>query len=355
VGFTALLEDLDQRGLLDETLVVCIGEFGRTPKINRNGGRDHWGHVFSFALAGAGISGGQVYGASDATGSYPARDPVSGGDLTATLFHLLGIDYRGTFHDREGRIHKLTEGTPIYRLLGTEPATTRRVTSTGDMSRVPPYHDRLLTYTGFDHEQPLRPVDLGPRPLGWRATPILNAEAGCGVRLAEQHHAMLGFAASASAVEIPSGASVLLAQEVRSPFAGTFRLSLHCRGEGSAPAFYEETLLKHFTCRLMFHQYTKPDKNPLERKELASLTVQPKFCEGGSADWETFVLEKTFENPNPGQNFSFGLGLGVAVVLEKTTPGSLVLEADTPRSAWIHVRAFELEFTGKPIKEEVTV
>ncbi len=118
VGFTALLEDLDQRGLLDETLVVCIGEFGRTPKINANGGRDHWGHVFSFALAGAGISGGQVYGASDATGSYPARDPVSGGDLTATLFHLLGIDYRGTFHDREGRIHKLTEGTPGLSVAG---------------------------------------------------------------------------------------------------------------------------------------------------------------------------------------------------------------------------------------------
>ena len=75
VGFSALIEDLDQRGLLDETLVVAIAEFGRTPKINKFGGRDHWGHVFSFALAGAGIRGGQVYGSSDKTGGYPASQP----------------------------------------------------------------------------------------------------------------------------------------------------------------------------------------------------------------------------------------------------------------------------------------
>ena len=71
VGFTALIEDLDARGLLAETLVVVIGEFGRTPKINSKGGRDHWGHVFSFALAGAGIRAAQVYGSSDAHGAYP--------------------------------------------------------------------------------------------------------------------------------------------------------------------------------------------------------------------------------------------------------------------------------------------
>ena len=71
IGFTALIDDLDERGLLGETLVVAIGEFGRTPRINRQGGRDHWGHVFSFALAGAGISGGQVFGSSDRHGAYP--------------------------------------------------------------------------------------------------------------------------------------------------------------------------------------------------------------------------------------------------------------------------------------------
>jgi hypothetical protein len=92
VSFDALLDDLADRGLLAETLVVVVGEFGRTPRINKQGGRDHWGHVFSMALAGAGIGGGQAIGASDRNGAYPTTDPVQGGDLTATIFHLLGID-----------------------------------------------------------------------------------------------------------------------------------------------------------------------------------------------------------------------------------------------------------------------
>src|SRR5262249_53659774 len=86
VAFAALMDDLEERGLLDETLVVVIGEFGRTPRINKLGGRDHWGHVFSCALAGAGIRGGQVIGASDKNGAYPTTDPIRGGDLTATIF-----------------------------------------------------------------------------------------------------------------------------------------------------------------------------------------------------------------------------------------------------------------------------
>ncbi|HMF14953.1 MAG TPA: DUF1501 domain-containing protein, partial [Gemmataceae bacterium] len=84
VSFDALMHDLADRGLLAETLVVVVGEFGRTPRINKQGGRDHWGHVFSMALAGAGIRGGQVIGASDKNGAYPITEPIRGGDLTAT-------------------------------------------------------------------------------------------------------------------------------------------------------------------------------------------------------------------------------------------------------------------------------
>ena len=72
-GYSALLEDLVQRGLLDNTLVACLAEFGRTPKINPAGGRDHWGSCFSLALAGAGIGGGQIIGASDKDGGFPAH------------------------------------------------------------------------------------------------------------------------------------------------------------------------------------------------------------------------------------------------------------------------------------------
>ena len=117
-GFTALIEDLETRGLLDETLVVAVGEMGRTARFNGSGGRDHWGNVFSFVMAGAGIGGGQVLGASDPTGAYPARDRVTPPELTATILHLLGIDHEATFPDRTGRPLLASEGEPIWSLLG---------------------------------------------------------------------------------------------------------------------------------------------------------------------------------------------------------------------------------------------
>ena len=120
LGFSALIEDLDQRGLMDETLVVAIGEMGRTPKFNGAGGRDHWGQVFSFVMAGAGIRTAQAYGASDKQGAYPASGRVQPDDLSATLLHLLGIGHEAFFPDRFGRPHRVTEGEPIHALLGTE-------------------------------------------------------------------------------------------------------------------------------------------------------------------------------------------------------------------------------------------
>ncbi|MFQ5731823.1 MAG: DUF1501 domain-containing protein, partial [Planctomycetaceae bacterium] len=177
VTFTALIEDLDQRGLLDETLVIAIAEFGRTPKINSKGGRDHWGSVFSFAMAGAGISGGQVYGASDKHGAYPAKDRVRPGELTATIFHLLGINYTGTFKDRTGRPNRLTEGEPLFKLLGSEPATALRRKAGGDVARVPPYDRSLLLNTKFQDAKAIRGFDGPSRPKGWRAQPLQNGES----------------------------------------------------------------------------------------------------------------------------------------------------------------------------------
>jgi hypothetical protein len=113
-----LVEDLADRSMLDDTLLVVMGEFGRTPKINRYGGRDHWPHVQSVLVAGAGIRGGSVYGSSDKIGSHPADAPVSPADLTATILHLLGVPLDVELHDRTGRLVRVCDGAPIRGLLG---------------------------------------------------------------------------------------------------------------------------------------------------------------------------------------------------------------------------------------------
>jgi hypothetical protein len=117
MAFSALLEDLASRGLLDETLVVCSAEFGRTPRFNARAGRDHWGHVFSVALAGGGIRGGTVHGASDKNGAYPLDGLVRPQDLTATIFHCLGYSSHTEIHDRLGRPLAITKGEVIEGIL----------------------------------------------------------------------------------------------------------------------------------------------------------------------------------------------------------------------------------------------
>jgi hypothetical protein len=374
VSFTALINDLDQRGLLSETLVVAIGEFGRTPKINGNGGRDHWGPVFSFAMAGAGIAAGQVYGASDASGAYPARDKVSGGDFTATIFHLLGVPHTSTFHDREGREHKLTLGAPIYPLLGLDLATNERRESTGDIARVPPFSQVTLLNTDFEANVPLYSGDTS-RPKGWRAFPLLDdldtnpthqrgtSARGLAAKLvtddpARSHsgrrHVILGLPQPSSVdLHFTKGQTAFLAQEVRSPFAGRYVMKAHVRGDGSSREFFEAEFLKHFTCRLQFFQFTTPAKIATERKELASIPFVPRFFDDGQAGFDRFELEKVFENPNPGANFSFGLGLGAAIVLEKTSEAILTVPANA--AAFLRIDDVTVEFTGKARIETVKV
>ena len=116
-AIAALLSDLADRGMLDETLVVVTGEFGRTPKFNADGGRDHWPNVFSLLVAGGGIRGGQVYGASTPDGAYPADDACSPADLAATMYHCLGISPQTEVRDRENRPFPVADGEVLTRLL----------------------------------------------------------------------------------------------------------------------------------------------------------------------------------------------------------------------------------------------
>jgi hypothetical protein len=126
-ALSALVADLADRGLLDETLVVVMGEFGRTPKVgqvtsgagaSRNNGRDHWPYCYTVLFAGGGMPGGAVYGSSDKTAAFPRENPVTPEDVAATVYEALGIDPALEIRDGQDRPYTLCTGTPIRALLG---------------------------------------------------------------------------------------------------------------------------------------------------------------------------------------------------------------------------------------------
>ncbi|HZO85817.1 MAG TPA: DUF1501 domain-containing protein, partial [Verrucomicrobiae bacterium] len=112
-----LLNDLEDRGLLDSTLVLWMGEFGRTPKINENASRDHWPQCYTTLLAGGGVKRGYTYGASDKTGAFPAENPVRPDDLAATLYYMLGIDPDTEVYGVGNRPLLIADGKPVLDIL----------------------------------------------------------------------------------------------------------------------------------------------------------------------------------------------------------------------------------------------
>ena len=108
---------MEDRGLLDETLVVWVGEFGRTPKINKNISRDHWPQCYTALLAGGGVKRGYVHGASDRNGEYPAEKPVRPDDLAATMYHLLGIPHDAEVRDAVNRPLPISYGKPVHEII----------------------------------------------------------------------------------------------------------------------------------------------------------------------------------------------------------------------------------------------
>jgi len=117
-AMAALLDDLSDRGMMESTLVAWTGEFGRTPKINKGGGRDHWGNVYSTMLAGAGIRGGQVIGRSDSQGGMPTDEAVHVTDFVSTIYHALGYTSADAVKDPFGRPHHFLQGQPVMKLFG---------------------------------------------------------------------------------------------------------------------------------------------------------------------------------------------------------------------------------------------
>jgi len=339
VGFTALIEDLETRGLLEETLVVAIAEFGRTPKINALGGRDHWGPVFSFALAGAGISPGQVYGASDRQGAYPARNRVTPADLTATIFHLLGIDPNGAFHDPLGRKLQLTKGEPIHELLGTRAATDVRVLPGGSLDRVKPFDGRKLNQRGFGRDTSIESSDFGSRPKGWRATPLLSADSPSGFgawHAPASRSARLGYATAKTRATGP----VYLGQELINPRAGGYLVRIRLRGHGP--------IEKLATAKVEFCRYSSLAKNPSQRQTLVVHEL-PAESVGGDG-FVTLEFSARLDSGKPGSNFAIGKGLGVVVTLLPRDTETAAAEA-----AWLEIEDIEVIFTGRTINENVTV
>ena len=309
VTFPALIEDLSQRGLLDETLVVVVGEFGRTPKINAVGGRDHWGRVFSLALAGAGIAGGAVLGASDKNGAIPVADPIHPHDLTATIFHLLGVDHHGVFHDKTNRPNLLTKGEPLYRLLGSgSPAKLRE--AGGDIGFVPPYDDRKLLDLDFAWGKVV-PCSPPSREKGWRAT--------SGVKVAK----------GVVAMEVPAQSSrALLAQGIRSGRGGDYIFRVKAALEGDPKAV---------SCWLQIFRFAEVALNPENVQDLATVQFHP------TGELKEFKLQKFLGSTTAGANFAIGNGLGVAVIVRRESVGAATLT----------VESVKLEFSARPRNENV--
>jgi hypothetical protein len=116
-AMSSLFRDLSERGMLEKTLVLVTGEFGRTPKVDHSAGRGHWSSAFTVLMGGGGIQGGRIVGASDANAAFPAADPYGPEDLAATVHHLMGIDPDDEFHSADGRPFKIVTGGRVMQEL----------------------------------------------------------------------------------------------------------------------------------------------------------------------------------------------------------------------------------------------
>jgi hypothetical protein len=282
--------------------------------------------------------------------------------VTATIFHLLGIDPQGVFYDKSNQPHFLTRGEPLLRLLGTETATRERCQPSGDPSFVPAYHTRLLLDTDFQSGKPLIPTTPTTRERGWRAFPLWDVASSnaFSVRLTDERHVVLGVGmgdggkAERSAPNPPSltqGSRALLAQEIRNARGGHYTFAVQASGGGTSRDFFERVFLAHFTCRLILFRYANTSKDPNRVTVLAAADFRPTFGDGATA--AAFEVNRFLGSTQPNVNFPIGNGLGVAVVVEKTSPGTLSFPGSGPFQAYLRVHSVALDFSARPRDETV--
>jgi hypothetical protein len=293
--------------------------------------------VFSAAFAGAGIRGGSVVGASDKNGAYPVTDPIRGGDFTATIFHLLGIDPHGMFRDKADRPHPLTKGEPIAGVLGTN--MTERSEPGGDIALVPPYDTSLILDADFASRRPLVACSPPTREKGWRADPLTGSLAlqkdGRGI--------FVGFDVGS---EVASGATAVLAQEIRNARGGNYTFTVEAAGEGATADDFAKLFAAHFECRLSLVRYRDARKDPREATDLGSTVFKPEFGKS-----KAFTVDRFLGSRGGGANFPIGNGLGVRLIVTKSSAGSLVCSG----RGGLRVSAVKVEFGAAPRDENNTV
>lgn len=337
VGFTGLIEDMSRRGLLDETLVVAIGEFGRTPKINRHGGRDHWGHVFSCVLAGAGIESAQVYGSSDRSGAFPATNKVEPQDLVATIFHLLGIDTNGFFRDATDRPIRVTDGEPLWKLIGTGTAESARRQAGGELAFVPEFSSELIVDGDFPEKTVVTPSSPGRRIQGWQAQPFVQKPDRTNeIVVVQNDQGQAVFKKSSNRNSMKSGRA-LLAQELRNPRAGQFTVEVALQMASPEQKTPEKTSVS-----LVFYGYLDGQKKDLGNiREFQRL---PLIFENGRAKAR---LGQRLRSQDDGAS-EIERGVGVMILVEspamsESSEFEILVES-------VHVR-----FDPRPRDENVTV
>lgn len=317
LGFSTFIDDLDQRGLLANTLVVVLGDFGRTPKINANGGRDHWGPVMSGLLAGAGVSSGQVVGASDRNGSVPIDHRIPPEDLSATIFHLLGIDPQSHI-EVAGRPFKISPGRVVPELLGPGAATNERTEAGGYVTGLPDFNRGPLSNGDFARGRVLE-SRFGEAEF-WVARPAWNVgepddfcvasrvlvDAGT-----ERFEAKIGFGLGdhKATGTIAAGQSAMLAQEIYNQRPGRYTFQVRIAAEADKQSMSQWN--RHFQARIMLFRFTDLSRDFNKIAELASVEFKPVF-DGKPVELKVSRLLKDQE----GGSGELHKGIGVAVVVK---------------------------------------
>ena len=346
LGFSTLIDDMDQRGLLAETLIVVLGDFGRTPKINANGGRDHWGPVMSGVLAGAGVATAQVVGASDRSGAYPTEGRIEPEDLSATIFHLLGIDPRSHI-EVAGRPFTISTGRIVTEILGSGAATDARTAPGGDVGSLPNFDRGPLSNGDFRKGKVLQ-GNLGQAKF-WVGRPHWDAAQPDGFCVASQvavksslgmvYEARIGFGlgSKSAAGVINAGQTAMLAQQIYNHRPGryTFEVSIAAEADERTARLWA----RHFHARIALVRFTDVSQDFAKIAELAATEFDPPF---GS---EPIVVKVSrLLKDQQGGAGELLKGIGVAVVVEHGAPMQLDLEAAALQDAALRIQRARVRF-----------